>query len=139
MFEVAVEDVRAVLAYANGSRMSRVLFDQGVPGPLRRFLPGHTVETARRRGWGTLTNGDLLRRAEAAGFEVLVMADQNLRHQQNLSGRTIALVIVGTNLWPVIAIDPAPVARAVDAAGPGSIAFVGYPKPRLVRRPWLPS
>ena len=115
--------------------MSRSLFDQGVPAPLRRFLTGHTVETARWRGWSTLTNGDLLRRAEEAGFEVLVTSDQNLRYQQNLTGRTIALVIIGTNLWPVLAVDPSPVARAVDAARPGSLTFVDYPKPPRGGRP----
>ena len=50
----------------------RVLFDQGAPAPLRRFLAGHEVRTAFEMGWDTLSNGELLRAAESAGFGVLV-------------------------------------------------------------------
>jgi len=49
-----------------------VLFDQSTPVPIRPSLKGHTVETAWQRGWDKLKNGDLLRAAEEAGFEVLV-------------------------------------------------------------------
>jgi len=49
----------------------------------------HLVETAYERGWQSLTNGELLQAAEAAGFELLVTTDQNLRHQQNLANRRI--------------------------------------------------
>ena len=50
----------------------RVLFDQGVPVPLRSLLPGHEVVTARERGWSTLDDGQLLSSAEGQGFEVLL-------------------------------------------------------------------
>ena len=53
-----------------------ILFDQGTPVPLRPFLPGHTVKTAAEQGWSTLSNGDLLRAAEAAGFDVLLTTDK---------------------------------------------------------------
>ena len=82
--------------------MPRILFDQSVPFPLIRHLTGHQVETAYRRGWDTLRNGDLLDAIEAAGFDVFLTADQNLRHQQNLAGRRIAIVVIGTSLWPTI-------------------------------------
>ena len=42
----------------------RILFDQGTPVPLRRFLSGHDVATAYERGWASVTNGDLIRLAE---------------------------------------------------------------------------
>lgn len=74
----------------------RVLFDQGTPVPLRKFLNPHEVETVFERGWSTLTNGDLLGRAEAEGFEVFVTTDKNLRNQQNLSGRRIAIVALSS-------------------------------------------
>lgn len=67
----------------------KVLFDQGTPVPLRNHLPNHMVETAFEKGWGNLKNGDLLTQAEAEGFDALITTDQNLRHQQNLSGRRI--------------------------------------------------
>jgi hypothetical protein len=72
-----------------------VLFDQGAPVPLRPFLTGHTVETASQRGWDKLKNGELLEAAEEAGFEVLVTPDKNIRYQQNLGFRRIALVVLG--------------------------------------------
>ncbi len=63
----------------------RILFDQGTPAPLRRALPLHNVETSFERGWSTLVNGELLSAAEAAGFDVLVTTDMNLRYQQDLT------------------------------------------------------
>ncbi|PYT41323.1 MAG: hypothetical protein DMG45_13640 [Acidobacteria bacterium] len=65
-----------------------VLFDQSTPVPIRPSLKGHTVETAWQRGWDKLKNGDLLRAAEEAGFEVLVTPDKNIRYQQNLENYT---------------------------------------------------
>ena len=70
-----------------------VLFGQGTPVPIRPFLMGHTVETAALRGWDKLKNGELLEAAEKAGFEVLVTPDKNIRYQQNLVLRKIALVV----------------------------------------------
>jgi hypothetical protein len=64
----------------------RILFDQGTPVPLRRFLSGHDVATAYERGWSSVTNGDLIRLAEQEGFELLITTDTNLRVQQNLQG-----------------------------------------------------
>ena len=64
--------------------------------PLRDALTDHHVETAYERGWSTLENGELLRAAEAEGFDVFVTTDRNLQHQQNLSGRIIAIVVLNT-------------------------------------------
>lgn len=60
----------------------RVLFDNGTPRGLAAALVEHVVEEARSLGWDTLKNGELLSAAEAAGFEVLVTTDRNIRHQQ---------------------------------------------------------
>jgi glutamate racemase len=80
----------------------RVLFDQGTPAPLRQHLSGHDISTAYELGWGSLKNGDLLQQAEAQSFQVLVTTDQNLRYQQNLSSRKIAVVVLSTTSWPRI-------------------------------------
>ncbi|MCE0521307.1 MAG: hypothetical protein LV480_00155 [Methylacidiphilales bacterium] len=77
----------------------RVLFDQGTPAPLRLFLTGHEVVTAHELGWSHLKNGELLSAAEA-NFDVLVTTDQNLRYQQNLSGRNLAILVLPTTSWP---------------------------------------
>ena len=58
-----------------------VLFDHGTPRGLARSLVGHAVKEARAQGWDTLRNGELLDAAEAAGFDVLLTTDKNIRHQ----------------------------------------------------------
>ena len=105
----------------------RVLFDQGTPAPLRQWLPGHEVSTAYERGWSTLNNGELLAAADAEGFEVLLTTDTNLKYQQNLGSRTIAIVVLGTTSWPRIKAGVQLVADAVDAAAPGTYAEVSVP------------
>ena len=70
----------------------RILFDQGTPAPLRSHLSTHQVSTAFELNWGTLKNGVLLFEAEAAGFDVLVTTDQNLRYQQNLAAAELRLL-----------------------------------------------
>ena len=105
----------------------QVLFDQGAPAPLRQYLPGHTVATAYERGWSTLKNGELLQAAEAEGFEVFISTDTNLKYQQNLASRKVAIVVLGTTSWPRIRAAAEMVVLAVDAAVPGSYAEVAIP------------
>lgn len=93
-----------------------MLFDQGTPAPLRRALPLHHVETAFERGWSTLANGELLSAAEAAGFDVMVTTDLNLRYQQNLASRRIAIVVLTSTSWPRIRVVSAAVADAIGRA-----------------------
>jgi len=82
-----------------------ILFDHVTPKGIARALVGHTVAKAKDRGWDTLSNGDLLAAAEAAGFDVFVTADKNMRYQQNLVGHRIGLVVLGTPQWPVAAVN----------------------------------
>jgi NAD(P)H-hydrate repair Nnr-like enzyme with NAD(P)H-hydrate epimerase domain len=103
------------------------VFDQGTPAPLRSHLSAHQVSTAFELNWGTLKNGELLSKAEAAGFEVLVTTDQNLRYQQNLSKRRIAVVVIGTTSWPRIKKGVAAVVDAVNGIGLGGYVEVPIP------------
>ena len=105
----------------------RVLFDQGTPAPLRHRLDSHDVVTAHERGWSTYKNGELLGAAERDGFEVLVTTDTNLRYQQNLADRKIAVVVLVTTSWPRIQQAADRVVAAVSAATPGSYAEVAIP------------
>lgn len=105
-----------------------VLFDQGTPVPIRPFVKGHTVQTTAERGWDTLENGELLKAAGAAGFDVLVTPDKNIRYQQNLKVRTIALVVLGDPRWPVLRLHVERVVAAVNAARPGSYTEVEIPQ-----------
>jgi hypothetical protein len=105
----------------------RVLFDQATPVPLRPFLTDHTVRTAAQQHWDTLRNGDLLTAAEEAGFEVLLTTDRNMRYQQNLTGRTIAIVVIGHPQWPIPPYRIQRVVAAVNAATAGSYTEVDIP------------
>ena|SRR2546426_11108587 len=102
----------------------KVLFDQGVPAPLRRELQGHTVDTLLERGWSDLENGELLDAAEEDGYEVLVTTDQNIRHQQNLTARRIAVIVLLSTAWPRIRQRVPEIIITVDSARPATITEV---------------
>ena len=92
----------------------RISFDQGTPLPLSRHLPGHTVSTTFDLGWSQLTNGDLLAKAEGR-FDAFITTDKNLRYQQNLAGRQLAILVLPFASWPRLQIRLAEVASAVGA------------------------
>jgi hypothetical protein len=104
-----------------------ILFDNGTPRGLARFLTGHSVEEARARGWEELSNGELIDVAEHAGFGLLVTTDKNIRYQQNLEARKIALVVLEHSQWPMVKLVAETIAAAVDAARPGSYVEVSVP------------
>jgi hypothetical protein len=105
----------------------RVLFDNGTPRGVAAALVGHRVEEARSRGWDTLQNGELLDAAEAAGFDVFVTTDRNIRHQQNLTGRKIAVVVLGRGRWRLIRNRLGEIADAITTATPASFTEVAIP------------
>jgi hypothetical protein len=102
----------------------KVIFDQGTPVPLRRHLCSHKVTTVYELAWTTLQNGDLISQAEAAGFDVLVTTDQNVKYQQNLSERRLAIVVLLSTSWPKIQVRVLAVATAVEETTPGSYTEV---------------
>src|ERR1039458_7524005 len=104
-----------------------ILFDHSTPAPLRYALKGHAVVEAVERGWERLVNGALLDAAEAAGFDLFVTADKNMRYRQNLTGRKISIVALGNAQWPVLRRYVERVVHAVNAATPGSVAEVEIP------------
>jgi hypothetical protein len=105
----------------------RILFDQVTPVPIRDYLHQHVVSTTFQQGWATLNNGDLLTAAEAAGFEVLLTTDKNLRYQQNLADRKIAVVVLGRQQWPQLRPHVQHVVEAVNAALQGSYVEIDIP------------
>jgi predicted nuclease of predicted toxin-antitoxin system len=74
----------------------KILLDECVPWPMHKFLNGHECSTAQQHGWGGIKNGDLLRLAEKK-FDLFITSDQNIRYQQNLAGRQIAILELSTN------------------------------------------
>src|SRR5882762_5043750 len=105
----------------------RIIFDQGTPVPIRSYLELHTVRTAAQQGWDRLTNGELLKAAESAGFDLLLSTDKNIRYQQNLQHRKIAIVVLGKARWRLIKPLLAYVVAAVNAAQPGAYTEVDIP------------
>ncbi len=95
--------------------------------PLRRFLTNHEVTTAYECGWATLKNGELLDAAERDGFVVLVTTDSNLKYQQNLQSRRIAIVVLGTTSWPRIKAAVVEAVSAVDRSIEGGYVEVHIP------------
>ncbi len=104
-----------------------ILFDHGTPRGIARYLPGHTVKEARAQGWDRLTNGELLTAAENAGFDLLLTTDKNIRYQQNLQNRKIAIVVLGKARWRLIKPLLSQVGAAVNAAQPGTYTEVDVP------------
>ncbi len=105
----------------------RILFDHGTPSGIGGSLVNHEVTEAIDRGWDKISNGDLLRVAESAGFDLLLTTDKNIRYQQNLTGRTIAIVVLRNSTWRVVRLYLDRVLTAVNAATPGSYTEVDIP------------
>jgi hypothetical protein len=104
-----------------------ILFDQGTPVGIRHSLPGHTVKTANEQGWSTLLNGDLLRAAEAAGFDVFLSTDTSLPRQQNLAGHKLAVVIISRNRWSLIGPMIPRIVAGLTSAKPGTCTVIEIP------------
>ena len=103
-----------------------VLLDECVPWPMHKLLAGHDCISTQWRGWGGIKNGDLIRLAEEE-FDLFVTADQNLRYQQNLAGRRIAILELSTNDLRRILAASGDIAAAVAAAGPGEFRHLEIP------------
>ena len=118
-----------------GRRSLRLLFDHGVPAPLRRFLIRHEVSLAKDLGWAEYVDGRLIAAAETAGFEAMVTCDKNIGYQQNLAERRIALAVLPTNLWPDLLPHISEVVAFIDGIGQGAYASLDLPRRPLLRRP----
>jgi hypothetical protein len=104
-----------------------ILFDHGTPRSIARWLRGHNVVEAAAQGWDRLTNGQLLKAAEEAGFDLLLSTDKNFQYQQNLKHRRIAIVILGNSQRPAVHRYIDRVVTAINTATPGSFAEVDIP------------
>ncbi len=111
----------------------KVLFDQGVPVPLRRHLHPHDVDTSAERGWSTLQNGDLLREAEVAGYDAFVTTDRNLKYQQKLAGRRLRILVLTTTSWPRISKQTVRIREELEALGLGGFVEMDVPPPETLR------
>jgi hypothetical protein len=78
-----------------------------------------------------------LKAAEETGFEVFFTADKNLRYQQNLTARKIALVVLGNSPWPLVRQHISEIVQAINAAKPASYAEIEIPLPP--KKPFAPA
>lgn len=104
-----------------------ILFDHGTPSGIARQLTGHEVTEAIERGWDAISNGELLARAEEAGFDVLLTTDKRIQYQQNLKGRKIAIVVLGNSAWPIVRLHIDKIAESLNQTTPGSYVEVSIP------------
>lgn len=114
----------------------RILLDQNAPLGLRRAFRQHEITHADELDWGRLRNGELIRVAEEAGFAIMITCDRNVRYQQHLEGRRIALIELSGGGWPTIRNHLDRILAAVEGAQPGSYTVVSMPRPNLLRRPY---
>ena len=105
----------------------KLLFDDGATKPIAAALDEHEVSLDRQIGWHEPENGELIQRAEDAGYQVLLSTDKNNRYKQNLSSRKISLVILGNTRWPLVKLQLDAVVRAIQASVPGSYIEVPIP------------
>ena len=105
----------------------RIVLDECVPVQIRNALPGHEVKSARQMGWGGLANGKLLDETEKAGFDLIIVADKNLRHQQNLAGRKLAILERWTKHRPTLERHFNYIHLAVERIKPGQYVVLEAP------------
>lgn len=105
----------------------RVLLDESLPRQLAREFTGHEVRTVAQQRWRGLKNGLLLKQAEEQGFEVLVTADQNLEHQQNLDSIGVGIIVlaaVTNRIEDLLPLVPG-LLQALTAVRVGEVVTVG--------------
>ncbi|HXT64579.1 MAG TPA: DUF5615 family PIN-like protein [Pyrinomonadaceae bacterium] len=95
----------------------RILLDECVPWPIHRLLTNHACTNVQAQGWGGIKNGELLRVAEP-DFDLFITSDQNIRYQQNLTGRKIAVLELSTNDIERIEAAASLIQEAVDQIEP---------------------
>ena len=105
----------------------RILIDECMDEQLRNSIAGHDCRTARYAGLAGLTNGELLKAAEEAKFDILLTVDQGIEYQQNLAGRKIAIVVFrvkSNRLKNLLELLPTCLA-CIDSIQPGQIVNIG--------------
>ena len=97
----------------------KIPFDHGTPAPLRDYLRDHSVDRSAEKGWELLENGELIRKAEEEGYEVIVTTDQSMRYQQNLTGSGLAIVVLLSTAWPRVQHRTHEIRTAIEDVRPG--------------------
>src|ERR1039457_913412 len=102
----------------------KILLHQCVPVPGSNALVGHYVSTAPKKCWSGIGNGELPYRPEQDGCELFIVADKNLRYQQNLTGRKLAILELWTNHRPTLEKHLDRIRTAAARISPGEYRIV---------------
>ena len=79
----------------------KIIIDECVPHIVKKHLPQREIKTVQEMGWAGVKNGELLKLVEAE-FEIFITSDKNLRYQQNLQNRKIAILLLPSNQIPIV-------------------------------------
>ena len=106
----------------------KILIDECLPAALKQNLTtlGHEYETVRQAGYGSKKNGELLTLAEGR-WNVLLTSDRNIKYQQNMTGRSISILILcakSNRMKDLLPLMPA-CAQALLEIQPGHIVTIG--------------
>jgi hypothetical protein len=101
----------------------RIIFDENIPWPMTEWLPGHEITTVQKEGWSGIANGELIKKVDGV-FDLFITADKNLRYQQNLQDRKIAILELPTNRWPVLLELKEVILRGILALKPSEYRIV---------------
>jgi predicted nuclease of predicted toxin-antitoxin system len=106
----------------------KILIDECLPHELKGTLAamGHECQTVRRAGYGSKKNGELLMLAEGR-WDVLLTSDQNIKYQQNMTGRSVSILILrakSNRMKDLLPLMPA-CAEALLSIQPGRVVEVG--------------
>ena len=105
----------------------KILLDECVPVQIRDALAGHESHSATDPQWRGLSNGELLRLAERQKFHLIIVADKDMRYQQNLSGRSMAILELWTNHRPTLERHFPYIRAAVERMRPGQYIELTVP------------
>ncbi|HEV2469607.1 MAG TPA: hypothetical protein VGS78_10460 [Candidatus Sulfotelmatobacter sp.] len=109
----------------------RILLDHNVPIGVRALFPEHEIHTVvEMRRQPQIENGELITAAESTRFDVLITSDLNIEHQQNLQGRKLAFIVLGSNIWPIVRSYGHAIAEALQKATPGGVQFIEMTLPK---------
>lgn len=106
----------------------KILLDECVPIQVRNALVGHDISTAQKMGWSGISNGELLQRAAQDGFNLFIVADKNLRYQQNLKDRKLAILELWTNHRPTLEKHLDVIKLAAERISPGEHVVLETPE-----------
>ena len=96
-----------------------ILLDENIPRYLKRVLGDYSVATVQELGLSGTKNGALLLLIEGR-FDVFITADKNLKYQQNLEGRRIAILELYSNRLPAVKRMTLTILNLLKTVEPGS-------------------